>query len=256
MTQSKPQSSEGHSLAVSLTDHSEGEGSNEKGLARGLSPEEATSVTGSQSKALELLECELPEFDYEIDGDAILADQSVSVPQVNLPERIEATPDEEATRARLRELEAEMVALHSQLNRLQADYESLRRRSERQQSELRQQVCREIMTQLLPLIDNFERALGYAMSGPVGEDFISGVVLIYKQLMDLLERHEVVPISAVGKIFDPEVHEAVAIEPRPGYEANTVVAEIEKGYTIGKRLLRPARVKVAIRPEAQRGVKV
>ncbi len=249
MSQSKPRSSEGYSLAVPLTSHSESEASEEKGPAHSLLSEEAASVTGSQARALELLESEPSGFDYEIDGDAILAGQSVSAPLANLSEKVEAASGEEATGERLRELEAETVALHNQLNRLQADYDSLRRRSERQQAELRQQVCGELMAQLLPLIDNFERALGYAMSGPVGEDFISGVVLIYKQLIELLERHEVVPISAVGEIFDPEKHEAVAIEPRPGYEANTVVAEIEKGYTIGTRLLRPARVKVAIRPE-------
>jgi molecular chaperone GrpE len=85
------------------------------------------------------------------------------------------------------------------------------------------------------------------MAGPVGDELITGIVLIYKQLTELLERHDVLPIEAQGAIFDPNLHEAVIIEPRPGYEANTVVAEIEKGYTIGTRLLRPARVKVAIR---------
>jgi len=124
----------------------------------------------------------------------------------------------------------------------------VRRRYEREQEVARQNIQGELLKEFLPLLDNFERGLGHTMTEPVGEELITGMILIYKQFCDLLERCGVAPIEATGEIFNPNLHEAVIIEPRPGYEAHTVIAELEKGYTIGNRLLRPARVKVATRP--------
>ena len=192
---------------------------------------------------------EIDSFDYELDGDALLAAHPASDLAAGRIEEPQPQAVSAALSQRLAVLEVENAQLRRSLKQWQAEFDSMRRRTEREQAEQRLHIRGEIITQILPLVDNFERALSQAMLGPLSEEFITGVVLIYKQLSELLERHEVLPIPAVGEIFDPNLHEAVLIEPRPGYEANTVIAEIEKGYTIGSRLLRPARVKVAIRKQ-------
>jgi len=189
----------------------------------------------------------LSDFDYEIDGDALLTTEPEPGPPPGLAEGAEQGSRLEALSQRLDRLEQENAQLRGRLTQWQADFENARRRAEREQEEMRWYLRGELMAQLLPLVDNFDRALAHGMAEAVNEDFVTGIVLIYKQLCDLLERYGVLPIIAVGEIFDPNLHEAVVIEPRPGYEANTVIAEFEKGYTIGARLLRPARVKVAIR---------
>jgi molecular chaperone GrpE len=132
---------------------------------------------------------------------------------------------------------------------LQSEYEKMRHRYERERESIRQTMQGELMQQILPLMDNFERAMLHATAGEVSENFVTGIVLLYKQLSDLLEQNQVIPIMATGENFNPEFHEAVVIEPASDCEANTVIAELEKGYTIGTRLLRPARVKVAVRPK-------
>jgi molecular chaperone GrpE len=180
--------------------------------------------------------------EYEIDGDALLA-----APLGEAEETAEPEAGFRALRARLEGVEAENARLRQSLLRWQAEFESLRRRQAREQEAARQQIQEDLLKQLLPLVDNFERALGHSMGGAAGEEFFTGIVLMYKQLNELLKCHNVLPIMAAGEVFNPDLHEAVAIESRPGYETHTVIAEVEKGYTIGTRLLRPARVKVATR---------
>jgi molecular chaperone GrpE len=186
------------------------------------------------------------EFEYEIDGDALFTSQSDSASTAQSAPASE--PGAEAINQRLEALEAENERLRQRLVRWQVEFENARRRSERERETAQQNIQGELLKEFLPLMDNFERALGFTMMGTALEEFITGIVLIYKQFNALLERHGVAPIEATGEIFNPDLHEAVIIEPRPGYEAHTVIAEIEKGYTIGNRLLRPARVKVATRP--------
>ncbi len=207
-------------------------------------------------------------FDYEIDADALLAgpdslhdladaaaeftpDEPVSESRQSRPAQT-TPPSARALRPlmeRLEALEEENKQLNGTVERMKSDQEKLRHRYERDRENFRQTLQSELMKQVLPLMDNFERAMEHATAGEINEDFVTGVVLIYKQLSDLLEQNEVVPIMAAGGIFDPEFHEAVIIEPTSGYEPNTVIAELEKGYTHSTRLLRPARVKVAVRPK-------
>jgi molecular chaperone GrpE len=193
------------------------------------------------------------DYEYEIDGDALLADLGF-LEDAGESEEISPTafaPNDPGNPwpQRFRELEKENRKLRLMLERQQQEFENIRLRYERLQETDHQNLRAELMRQVLPLMDNFERAMEHATAGEVNEDFVTGVVLLYKQLSDLLEQNNVIPIMATGELFNPEFHEAVVIEPNSEYEKHTVIAEFEKGYTIGTRLLRPARVKVAIRPE-------
>ena len=125
--------------------------------------------------------------------------------------------------------------------RLYADFENLKKRVERERIEHRLRATESLLTRLLPVLDNFERAL--AARG--GEDGLrSGVQMIYRQLFDELRREGLRPVEALGQTFDPTLHEAVATTSDSGLPAHTVVGELQRGYFFGDRLLRPSLVRV------------
>ena len=154
-----------------------------------------------------------------------------------------------ATRAELKRVEGEVADLKDRLARRQADFENYRKRVERERGETYERVVAEIAAKLLPVLDNLKRALDTEASMEAGESdefrhFLSGVDLIFKQLSGVIEALGVKPVLSVGQPFDPELHEAVeTAEVAPEDEGN-VLAEYSRGYRIGDRLLRPARVKV------------
>lgn len=143
--------------------------------------------------------------------------------------------------------EQERLALAEAHARLQADFDNFRRRSERDREENQQALVGAVVNRLLPLADNFSRA---AQMGEEALDlggfrqFAVGVDLIGKQLDEVLASYGVVPVAAVGEIFDPHVHEAVAVEQVAGLAPNTIIEEIVRGYRLGDTLLRAALVKV------------
>lgn len=124
-----------------------------------------------------------------------------------------------------------------------ADFENFRKRSEREKEDFRRYALVGVIRDLLPVIDNFDRALEHAEEG---DEFHKGVALIYKQLFDVLQRHGLKTISESGVRFDPNIHEAVVREEDPSVPSHTVVAVLQKGYFLHDRLLRPAMVKVAV----------
>jgi molecular chaperone GrpE len=141
-------------------------------------------------------------------------------------------------------LERERDEYKDLLLRKIAEFDNYRKRVERDRREMAKHAASEILEGLLPILDDFERALD-ASGGASPEAYRQGVELIYKQLADFLAKRGVTPIQAVGVPFDPHVHEAVTYEERPGHEDGEVVEEIRRGYRHGDRLLRPAMVKVA-----------
>jgi molecular chaperone GrpE len=133
-----------------------------------------------------------------------------------------------------------------------AEFDNYRKRIERERRELAEFVSFEILHDLLPLVDDLERAL--AAAAPGGEStaqtlatYRTGVELIYKQLAELLRKRNVTAIEATGADFDPHIHQAVASEPSATHRDNEVIEELRRGYRLGERLLRPAMVKVASR---------
>ncbi len=131
-----------------------------------------------------------------------------------------------------------------------ADFENYRKRSEREKDDFRRYALVGVIRDLLPVIDNFERALEHAEEG---DEFHKGVALIYKQLFDVLQRHGLKTIAESGVRFDPNIHEAVVREEDPSVPSHTVVAILQKGYFLYDRLIRPALVKVAVGGSEENG---
>lgn len=157
-----------------------------------------------------------------------------------------------ATRAELRRVESELAELREALARRQADFENYRKRVERERSESYNRMVGEVVSKLLPVLDNLRRALEAEGSLQANESeefrhFLHGVELIYKQLSGVLEGLGLQLVPALGHRFDPHVHEAVVTEQTEEYEPDTVIQELVPGYRLGEKLIRPAIVKVATR---------
>lgn len=166
----------------------------------------------------------------------------------NAPETSAASDNEATTAAdqpdALDALRREKDTLQDRLLRTAAEFDNYRKRVERERRELSEYAGADILTDLLPIIDDLERAL-QASAGSDAESYRRGVELIHKQMTDLLRKRGVKPIDAVGTQFDPRYHEAVMQESTDEHREGEVMAELRRGYTLGDRLLRPATVKVA-----------
>jgi molecular chaperone GrpE len=150
---------------------------------------------------------------------------------------------ESAEGSELDKLRAERNALVDRLARMQADFENARKRAAREQQEFREFAVADAVKSILPVLDSFERAL-HAAAGEKSE-LRSGIELIYKQMNDALQKLGVRPVPARGAQFDPHVHEAVEMVDTTEARDHEVLEELQRGYKLKDRLLRPAMVKVA-----------
>lgn len=179
--------------------------------------------------------------DEEVDVDAATREALEAVHRVEQGTGMAEGPATKATPDA--EVSAQLAAWREEALRARADYENLMRRSEREREENRRYLLSSAFRDLLPVVDNLGRAL--AASGSI-DDLKLGVGLIHRQLLDLLKVYNVRPVESVGRPFDPAVHEAVARVEDPGVTVATVSEELQTGFMIGDRLLRPAMVKVAM----------
>lgn len=140
-------------------------------------------------------------------------------------------------------LEQELADLRDRSMRTLADFDNYRKRAERERTEIRRYALLEPMRDLLEVVDNLERA---ASAGGSADDLRQGVEMILRQLHELLQRYGVTPVETEGRPFDPNVHEAVGRRESAEVEEPMVDQELQKGYVLHDRLLRPARVMVAV----------
>ena len=152
-------------------------------------------------------------------------------------------PDSALTE-QVQKLAAEKQDLTNTLVRLQADFDNYRKRTEKERDQARHRGVENLIEQLLPVLDGFDRALA-AHDDPAYEDYRKGFELIRKQLWDLLAKQGVHRIESVGKEFDPNVHHAVEHVPTNDYPDGAVIDEFQPGYMFHHRVLRPAMVRVA-----------
>lgn len=145
------------------------------------------------------------------------------------------------------ELRREIADLRDRSMRTLADFDNFRKRSERERQDLKKYALMEPIRDFLGVLDNLDLALSAAGGA---DDLKRGVEMIHRQMLDLLRRHGVKEVSALGQPFDPAVHEAVAREEDPEVKAPTVSGELRRGYFMHDRLLRPAMVKVSVPVEA------
>ena len=155
-----------------------------------------------------------------------------------------ASASESAQAEQLQKLAAEKQDLTNTLVRLQADFDNYRKRTEKEHDQARHRGVENLVEQLLPVLDGFDRALA-AHDDPAYEDYRKGFELIRKQLWDLLAKQGVHRIESIGKEFDPNVHHAVEHVPTNDYPDGAVIEEFQPGYTFYHRVLRPAMVRVA-----------
>jgi molecular chaperone GrpE len=154
------------------------------------------------------------------------------------------SPSVEMLQQQLAQKDKELADLKDKYLRVLADAENARKRI-RQQSEDSVRVQREnFLRDLLPIVDNLERAVEAAQGGGNGQPIVEGVEMVLRSLLDFLRANGVTQVNSVGQTFDPQLHEAVDQVHSPHHPPNTVVSEFHRGYVIGDRTLRPARVAV------------
>jgi molecular chaperone GrpE len=185
-------------------------------------------------------------------GKAEVEEQNLDV-EHELPAADETESQQSATgkgtpESRVSEVEklrAERDTLLDRLARMQAEFDNARKRSAKEQQDFRDYALVDTIKTLLPVLDSFERAL---QTSPEKSEFHVGVELIHKQLQDALAKIGVRPIPAKGEQFDPRYHEAIEMVDTDDAEDHQVLAELQRGYKLKDRLLRPAMVRVARNP--------
>ena len=171
-------------------------------------------------------------------AEAEKAEENVSEAETEAPdnEAAEQTADE------TEKLKAEIEEKKNQYLRLQADFENFRRRTRQEKEELGDVVTQTILKDMLPLLDNFERAL--ASDNKDSDGFHKGVEMIYNQFAEALKKNGLEYIETEGKKFDPNFHQAVMRVQNPDLEDDTIAAELQKGYIVKGRVVRPSMVQV------------
>lgn len=161
----------------------------------------------------------------------------------------EAVEEGEVQEAEEKSPEAEIEALNAKLaenaermKRLQADFENFRRRTRQEKEELSNMVIQGFITELLPLVDNFDRAM--AAEATDAEKFQQGVEMIYNQLTEILKNKGMEVIDVTDAKFDPNFHQAVMRVQNPDLEDDTIAAELQKGYMVKGKVIRPSMVQV------------
>jgi molecular chaperone GrpE len=161
-----------------------------------------------------------------------------------LEEETEVIEEAEDAKA---DLEAEFNNLQQRFLRLTADFDNYRRRTRQENAEIRRTANERLLLDIIPIIDNFERALNAAKK-ELPENIITGIEMIYRQLHNLLSQEGVEPVESVGKPFDPVYQDAFERIETTEYPEGTVTAEVQKGYLLHGKVLRPALVIVAKKP--------
>ena len=143
------------------------------------------------------------------------------------------------------ELQRQRDDFYDRLLRKTAEFDNYRKRVERDRQSMADAVTTDVVRDLLPLVDDLERALKADTGADGAEAYRRGVELIHRQLLEILRKRGVIAIEALGTDFDPHVHQAIAYEPAPGKRDGEVIEEFGRGYMLNDRMIRPAVVKVA-----------
>ena len=157
-----------------------------------------------------------------------------------------STDPPQELQAQLQSKEEELKQTHDRMLRISADFENYKKRSAREISEFRKYANQGLLKEMLPVVDNLELAIK-STDGKrdIDKSLLEGLEITRKEILKVLEKFHVSPVTAIGKPFDPEFHEAVMRQESDDFPENTVVSEFQKGYLIHERLLRPAMVVVA-----------
>ena len=134
---------------------------------------------------------------------------------------------------------------YAHLQRLQADFDNYRKRTQKEKEDISKYAAERLVGAILPVLDNFERAIGSVQTSPDLAGYSQGVEMIFRQMHNVLVKEGLAAIEAVGQPFDPNIHEAILTVESEEHPENTVVEEVQKGYYLKDRVLRPSMVKVS-----------
>jgi molecular chaperone GrpE len=215
----------------------------------------ATPGEAAAADASEAVEGEAEEFPIEVDTSDVADDEAADeVAGSNGTGEIEVVAEAGEVdpiaelEARIEELEGEKKANYDRFLRATADLDNFRKRARRDAGEARIDARSRVLKEMLPVIDNLERALEHADSNTEEGGIKDGLSLVLRQFAQALERCEVTPLDAQGKPFDPNVHEAISQIETADEDPGCVAQVYQRGYMIGERLLRPSMVVVAKAP--------
>jgi len=176
------------------------------------------------------------------DGDAPAAEESVACDEATLTPESDADAGAEEVEENIEEVRLE---LETRLQRLQADFDNFRKRMLKERQETYGRATEGVLSDLLPVLDHLDLAIGAAESHAADERFLEGFQMVANQLTDTLGKLGLTPLAVDGEIFDPNLHEAVSRMPSEFVDEGFVVKQTRRGYTMGERLLRPAQVIVS-----------
>ncbi|PWB78421.1 MAG: nucleotide exchange factor GrpE [Holophagae bacterium] len=189
------------------------------------------------------------DLDDKIEIEFVDVDEEEPVPH---PAPVEVAPAEQAGDEEIRRLKAEVDHLREMYLRKLAEFDNYRKRVDRERQELRRTAAEGLIGELLPVLDNFERAVQHAEESEPAA-FREGVAMIARQFSEILQRGGLETIDPTGQRFDPELHEAVQRIEGSEFPTGSVVGVFSKGYLFGGRLIRPAMVAVAVEPVSPLG---
>jgi molecular chaperone GrpE len=185
----------------------------------------------AQEEAVDTLQNESPEADVEV----------VDAEDVTIEEASEVADESEQ---KIAELQAKLDETENKMLRAQADFDNFRRRSRLDQEAAQKYRAQSLVTEIIPALDNFERALQIEADNDQTKSLLQGVNMVYNQLVQALQSEGVEAIKSVGEQFDPHLHQAVMQVEDENFDSNTVIEELQKGYTLKDRVIRPSMVKV------------
>lgn len=145
----------------------------------------------------------------------------------------------------LESAKTQVADYYARLLRLQAEFDNYRKRTIKEKEDISKYAAERLVCAILPVLDNFERAIDSAQTSQDVAAYAQGVEMIYRQLHDVLAKEGLAAIEALGQAFDPNIHEAILAVESVEYSENTVVEEVQKGYYLKDRVLRPSMVKVS-----------
>lgn len=154
------------------------------------------------------------------------------------------TEDTDDTNKKVKELQAKLEESENRYLRLRADFDNFRRRAQLDREASEKYRAQSLATNLLPAIDNFERAMQITPDNEQAKQLMQGVEMVYRNIIDALKKEGIEDIEAVGKEFDPHYHQAIMQGEDENYGSNIVIEEFQKGYVLKDRVIRPSMVKV------------
>lgn len=201
---------------------------------------DAASNNGKQQNVADAEDTETPE-----NTDEAAQDEAVSAGDVVESTAETVTSDQADDNSEMEAMKAEAKKNLEGWQRTLAEFQNYKRRMEREQSESRLRITLDTLTQIIPIIDDFERAMDNVPEELREDPWVNGTMMIGKKFQKVLEENDVEIIDPVGELFDPNRHEAVGMEDSDEIESGHVTMTLQKGYASGDRVLRPAIVRVA-----------